>query len=216
MSVADQRFTRLTRLLFSLSRITPWKDEHRLTRLIFFSFSVGDEDGKTKTALLKMRVQFMLQVPQDDIKSLRQVSSFSSEASDDAHPISEEPVKWRRSKVFELWDLMTAKLAGAANLPFLLLHLPQIVLNTRNLLERNTSALLAVPWLGVLTGLLENLCLASYFIKKRKTEATVVQTLGVISTYVVMLQLAMVKAMPLPQFIVTSVVVAPGLIINFT
>ncbi|KAL8549412.1 hypothetical protein ACS0TY_008301 [Phlomoides rotata] len=110
---------------------------------------------------------------------------------------------------------MTAKLAGAANLPFLLLHLPQIVLNTRNLLERNTSALLAIPWLGVLTGLLENLCLASYFIKKRKTEATVVQTLGVISTYVVMLQLAMVKAMPLPQFIVTSVVVASGYVVNF-
>ncbi|KAL8459355.1 hypothetical protein ACS0TY_036732 [Phlomoides rotata] len=144
---------------------------------------------------------------------LRQVSSFSSE---DAHPISEEPVKWRRSKDFEQWDSMTAKLAGAANLPFLLLQLPQIVLNTRNLLEGNTSALLAVPWLGMLTGLLGNLCLASYFIKKRETEATVVQTLGVISTYVVMLQLAMGKAMPLPQFIVTSVVVASGLIINFT
>ncbi|KAL8556655.1 hypothetical protein ACS0TY_004195 [Phlomoides rotata] len=67
-----------------------------------------------------------------------------------------------------------------------------------------------------LAGLLGNLCLASYFIKKRETEATVVQTLGVISTYVVMLQLAMVKVMPLPQFIVTSVVVACGLIINFT
>ncbi|KAL8557487.1 hypothetical protein ACS0TY_004790 [Phlomoides rotata] len=80
---------------------------------------------------------------------LRQVSSFSSEASDDAHPISEnkikEPVKWRRSKDFELWDSMTAKLAGAAHLPFLLLQLPQIMLNTRNLLEGNTSALLAVP-----------------------------------------------------------------------
>lgn len=68
----------------------------------------------------------------------------------------------------------------------------------------------------MLTGLLGNLCLASYFIKKEETEATVVQTLGVISTYVVMLQLAMGEAMPLPQFIVTSVVVASGLIINCT
>ncbi|KAL8555303.1 hypothetical protein ACS0TY_003201 [Phlomoides rotata] len=68
----------------------------------------------------------------------------------------------------------------------------------------------------MLTGLLGNLCLASYFIKKRETEVTVVQTLGVISINVVMLQLAMVKAMHLPQFIVTSVVVASGLIINFT
>ncbi|KAL0369307.1 UNVERIFIED_CONTAM: Maltose excess protein 1-like, chloroplastic [Sesamum calycinum] len=91
----------------------------------------------------------------------------------------------------------------------------QIVLNTQNLLAGNKSALLAVPWLGMLTGLLGNLSLVSYFIKKMETEAVVVQTLGVISTYVVMLQLAMGEAMPLPHFIVTSIVVASGLILNF-
>lgn len=42
---------------------------------------------------------------------------------------------------------MTAKFAGAANIPFLLLQLPQIVLNTRNLLAGNKTALFAVPWL---------------------------------------------------------------------
>ncbi|GAU51053.1 hypothetical protein TSUD_204530 [Trifolium subterraneum] len=31
--------------------------------------TVGDEGGKAKTAPMKMKVQFMLQVPQDDIKS---------------------------------------------------------------------------------------------------------------------------------------------------
>lgn len=36
---------------------------------IFNSFQVGDEAGKAKTAPLKLKVQFMLQVPQDDIKS---------------------------------------------------------------------------------------------------------------------------------------------------
>ncbi|KAK9288902.1 hypothetical protein L1049_017371 [Liquidambar formosana] len=30
---------------------------------------VGDECGKAKTAPMKMKVQFMLQVPQDDIQS---------------------------------------------------------------------------------------------------------------------------------------------------
>ncbi|KAK6131068.1 hypothetical protein DH2020_035186 [Rehmannia glutinosa] len=143
---------------------------------------------------------------------LKPVSSFSSE---DAHPISQEPVQLKRDKTFEQWDSMTAKFAGAANLPFLLLQLPQIVLNTQNLLAGNKSALLAVPWLGMLTGLLGNLCLVSYFIKKMETEAVVVQSLGVISTYVVMLQLAMGEAMPLPHFIATSVVVASGLILNF-
>lgn len=30
---------------------------------------VGDEGGKAKTAPMKLKVQFMLQVPQDDIRS---------------------------------------------------------------------------------------------------------------------------------------------------
>ncbi|XVF51047.1 hypothetical protein PTKIN_Ptkin04bG0152500 [Pterospermum kingtungense] len=38
-------------------------------RLGWASLWVGDENGKAKTAPLKMKVQFMLQVPQDDIKS---------------------------------------------------------------------------------------------------------------------------------------------------
>ncbi|KAF6162344.1 hypothetical protein GIB67_008473 [Kingdonia uniflora] len=38
-------------------------------RLGWASLWVGDEDGKAKTAPMKMKVQFMLQVPQDDIKS---------------------------------------------------------------------------------------------------------------------------------------------------
>ncbi|KAK9067248.1 hypothetical protein SSX86_014574 [Deinandra increscens subsp. villosa] len=38
-------------------------------RLGWASMWVGDEDGKAKTAPLKMKVQLMLQVPQDDIRS---------------------------------------------------------------------------------------------------------------------------------------------------
>ncbi|KAL0365941.1 UNVERIFIED_CONTAM: Maltose excess protein 1-like, chloroplastic [Sesamum radiatum] len=102
---------------------------------------------------------------------LKAISSFSSE---DGHPISQEPVQPEKNKSYEQWDSMTAKFAGAANLPFLLLQLPQIVLNTQNLLAGNKSALLAVPWL-----------------------------------------LAMGEAMPLPHFIVTSIVVTSGLILNF-
>lgn len=118
-------------------------------------------------------------------------------------------------KSIEQWDSLTAKFAGAANLPFLLLQLPQIVLNARNLMAGNNAALFAVPWLGMFTGLLGNLSLLSYFAKKGETEAMVVQTLGVISTYAVITQLAMAGSMPVPQFTATSVVVACGLLINF-
>ncbi|CAA0812917.1 Maltose excess protein 1- chloroplastic [Striga hermonthica] len=138
-----------------------------------------------------------------------------SSSSEDAHLTSEEPEKLKSEKTFEQWDSMTAKFAGAANLPFLLLQLPQIILNTQNLISGNRSALFAVPWLGMLTGLLGNLSLVSYFIQKKETEAVIVQTLGVISTYIVMLQLAMGEAMPLPQFIVVTIVVATGLVLNF-
>jgi hypothetical protein len=68
---------------------------------------------------------------------------------------------------------------------------------------------------GMLTGLLGNLSLLSYFAKKKETEAVIVQTLGVISTYAVLVQLAMAESMPVPQFVATSVVVAAGLILNF-
>ncbi|XP_034203005.1 maltose excess protein 1, chloroplastic-like isoform X2 [Prunus dulcis] len=68
---------------------------------------------------------------------------------------------------------------------------------------------------GMFTGLLGNLSLLSYFAKKREKEAIVVQTLGVISLYAVFAQLSMAEAMPLPYFVITSVVVATGLVLNF-
>lgn len=68
---------------------------------------------------------------------------------------------------------------------------------------------------GMLTGLLGNMSLLSYFVKKRETEVVVVQTLGVVSIYAVLTQLAIAKAMPLPHFIITSVVVVSCLVVNF-
>lgn len=68
---------------------------------------------------------------------------------------------------------------------------------------------------GMFTGLLGNLSLLSYFVKKRETEVIVVQTLGVVSIYIVISQLAMAEAMPFPYFVATSAVVATGLVLNF-
>ncbi|GMN44134.1 hypothetical protein TIFTF001_013329 [Ficus carica] len=119
------------------------------------------------------------------------------------------------SSAFEQWDSLTAKFAGASNIPFLLLQLPQIILNARNLVAGNNSALFAVPWLGMLTGVLGNLSLLSYFAKKREKEVIVVQTLGVVSQYIVFSQLAIAGAMPFSFFLITSAVVSAGLLVNF-
>ncbi|KAJ6756899.1 MALTOSE EXCESS PROTEIN 1 CHLOROPLASTIC-RELATED [Salix koriyanagi] len=136
--------------------------------------------------------------------------------SDAPHPLDQgSTVKVKNNSSKEEWDFWTAKFSAGANVPFLLLQMPQILLNAKNLISGNKTALLAVPWLGMLTGLLGNLSLLSYFAKKRETEVIVVQTLGVVSIYVVIAQLAMAEAMPLPYFMVTSVVVATGLLLNF-
>ncbi|KAK3005909.1 hypothetical protein RJ639_016007 [Escallonia herrerae] len=147
--------------------------------------------------------------------SCHRLKSTPALDSDVPHPLEQESLKSDSIQSLEQWDSLTAKFAGAANVPFLLLQLPQIILNARNLMAGNPSALHAVPWLGMFTGLLGNLSLLSYFVKKRETEVVVVQTLGVVSIYAVISQLAMAEAMPLPHFLVTSVVIASGLVINF-
>ncbi|KAE8669018.1 Maltose excess protein 1 [Hibiscus syriacus] len=117
--------------------------------------------------------------------------------SDVPHPLHKGAVNVKSRKSYDEWDSWTAEFAGAANFPFLLLQLHQIILNACNLMAGNKTALLAVP------------CL------KRETEVAVVQTLGVISIFVVITQLAKGAAMPLPQYVATSVVVVAGLILNF-
>uniref|UniRef100_A0A6N2N7S3 Maltose excess protein 1 n=1 Tax=Salix viminalis TaxID=40686 RepID=A0A6N2N7S3_SALVM len=145
----------------------------------------------------------------------RRLSPVPALDSDVPHHSPDHGSTVKKSKKFEEWDFWTAKFSGGASVPFLLLQMPQIILNANNLMSGNKTALLAVPWLGMLTGLLGNLSLLSYFAKKRETEAIVVQTLGVVSIYIVIAQLAMAEAMPLPYFMVTSLVVATGLVLNF-
>ncbi|KDP39563.1 hypothetical protein JCGZ_02583 [Jatropha curcas] len=145
----------------------------------------------------------------------RRLVPVSALDSDVPYPLHQGSIKGKSSKSFEQWDSWTAKFSGASNIPFLLLQMPQIILNAQNLMAGNKTALLAVPWLGMLTGLLGNLSLLSYFVKKKETEVIVVQTLGVISIYIVITQLAMAEAMPLSYFVVLSAVVATGLVVNF-
>ncbi|KAG6618175.1 maltose excess protein 1-like, chloroplastic [Carya illinoinensis] len=170
--------------------------------------------------LLSLTLQSPLSLKYNSVATSlhRRVISCPAPASLDSdvpHTLHEGSVKHGSNKSFEQWDSLTAKFSGAASIPFLLLQLPQIILNASNLLAGNKTALLAVPWLGMFTGLLGNLSLLSYFTKKRENEVIIVQTLGVLSQFVVFAQLALAEAMPLPYFVVTSVVVAAGLVLNF-
>lgn len=119
------------------------------------------------------------------------------------------------SAQYKQWDALTARVAEFATVAFLLLQLPQIILNTQNLMSGNNVALAAIPWMGQLTGLLGNLSLLSYFAGKRERGATVVQAVGVVSTGVVLSQLALGGAMPFPIFSGTMAVVVVGLLFNW-
>ncbi|KAG0585108.1 hypothetical protein M758_3G259400 [Ceratodon purpureus] len=116
--------------------------------------------------------------------------------------------------VYSRWNATTARLAESATLAFLFLQLPQIILNTKNLYAGDFAALFAVPWMGQLTGLLGNLSLLSYFATKKERGAMIVQAVGCVSTLIVLMQLAIAGAMPLPAFTATATAVVLGFILN--
>ncbi|MCO5592542.1 hypothetical protein L7F22_046545 [Adiantum nelumboides] len=115
---------------------------------------------------------------------------------------------------FLRWDASTSRIAEIATFPFLLMQVPQIILNTQNLLEGNYSALAAVEWKAQLTSLAGNLSLMSYFVHKKERGAMVVQGVGVLTTLVVLLQLTIAQAMPLFVFILTAIACVVGFIFS--
>lgn len=122
--------------------------------------------------------------------------------------------KEKKSSTYDFWDGLTEQLSGSATFAFLPLQLPQIILNYRNLSAGNAAALAAVPWTGLLTGLLGNLSLLSYFAEKKERGATIVQGVGVLSTFIVLVQLAIAGTMPAPVFTATAVAVVVGFVVN--
>ncbi|KAI5081031.1 hypothetical protein GOP47_0004214 [Adiantum capillus-veneris] len=122
--------------------------------------------------------------------------------------------KEEKSSTYKFWDGVTEQLSGSATFAFLPLQLPQIILNYRNLSAGNAAALAAVPWTGLLTGLLGNLSLLSYFAEKKEKGATIVQAVGVLSTFIVLVQLAIAGTMPAPVFTATAVAVVIGFVVN--
>lgn len=52
----------------------------------------------------------------------------------------------KQSELYSAWDFATATVADFATVPFLLMQIPQIILNTQNLLSGSDAALFAVEW----------------------------------------------------------------------
>ncbi|GBG73976.1 hypothetical protein CBR_g17688 [Chara braunii] len=88
----------------------------------------------------------------------------------------------------ERLDNITEQLTASSALPFLLLMMPQIIKNADYLMAGNKSPLSILPWMGYTTGLLGNMLLLTYFSEKKEMSATIVQVVGVVSTFVLLSQ----------------------------
>lgn len=135
------------------------------------------------------------------------------EANTKSHGSSSECERKQR-ELYLSWNFATATVAEFATVPFLLMQFPQIILNTHNLISGSDSVLFAVEWTAQLTSLMGNLSLLTYFVNKRERGASIVQAVGVLTTLVVLLQLAIAGAMPLPVFIATTIACLIGFIVN--
>ncbi|XP_057869567.2 maltose excess protein 1-like, chloroplastic isoform X1 [Cryptomeria japonica] len=69
-------------------------------------------------------------------------------------------------------------------------------------------------WEAQLTSLMGNLSLLSYFVNKRERGASIVQAAGVLTTLIVLLQLAIAGAMPLLVFCATAAACLIGFAVN--
>eukprot|EP00250_Pteridium_aquilinum_P000867 c11044_g1_i1 orf=44-1147(+) len=115
---------------------------------------------------------------------------------------------------FVQWDTTTSRIAECATIPFLLMQVPQIILDTQNLISGNYTAIAAVEWKAQLTSLAGNLSLMSYFVHKRERGAILVQGVGVLTTLVVLLQLTIADAMSMSIFILTTIACGLGFVIS--
>ena len=86
---------------------------------------------------------------------------------------------------------VTETLSLVAMVPLTLLTAPQIVKNYAFAQSGDLAAIGALSWQGYAAGLLANMLLLSYFADRRETTATAAQAIGVVTTFVLLAQIAM-------------------------
>ncbi|MBI4052279.1 MAG: hypothetical protein HY400_07215, partial [Elusimicrobia bacterium] len=113
------------------------------------------------------------------------------------------------------WDLWTRRLTHAAMIPFAVLQIPQIMKNLAHLSAGHAEAISILPWMGYSTGLLGNMLLLSYFVSQKERGAATVQTVGVITTLIVLSQIFLAGFMPGAAFGTILPVILLGLVLNY-
>lgn len=86
------------------------------------------------------------------------------------------------------WGKLTNDLVQLSTFPFLFLSIPQLLQNAVNLSSGNVNALSILSWKGYLTALAGNSILLSYFLKKEEPGAATVQAIGVMSNFILLVQ----------------------------
>eukprot|EP00897_Mesotaenium_endlicherianum_P008089 jgi/Mesen1/7308/ME000374S06669 len=115
---------------------------------------------------------------------------------------------------YNAWNGITEKLTISSSFVGLLMLVPQIVKNFESLLGGNVAAVGILSWQGYSTGFLGNMLLLSYFVSKKETSASLVQTIGASTTAVLLAQVFLAGYMPLPAFAAVAGLLGFGLAIN--
>jgi hypothetical protein len=89
----------------------------------------------------------------------------------------------------EKWSQRTQKFAELATLPLLAVTLPQIILNSQNIMNGNGSLLAGISYEGYACGALGNLLLLSYFSAIEEPAGRNIQAIGVVNTSFLLSQL---------------------------
>lgn len=115
----------------------------------------------------------------------------------------------------ERWDRWTQHLTDSAAVAFLALQIPQIISNISNLINAHPEQLANLPWMGYSTGILGNMLLLSWFASQKEKSAARVQAIGVVTSLMVVVQIALAGFMPAAAFWTVVPLIAAGLALNW-
>ena len=116
------------------------------------------------------------------------------------------------------WEIWTRSLVSSSILAFLPLQLPQILRNAAMIASNDPlqiAQLQVIPLLGYTSGMLANLLLMSYLADRQELWGTIVQSLGVITSGIVVTQLFSVGLVDPRLFGILALGVSVGFLFNF-
>jgi len=151
---------------------------------------------KTKLECVKRNFQSVKTVKHKDCRQTalaNRQSAITTEVTEECERVDDGEMEGKEDAG---WGKITNDLVQLSTFPFLFLSIPQLLQNAVNLSNGNFNALSILSWKGFMTALAGNSILLSYFLKKQENGAAVVQAIGVVSNFILLVQIYMAGLLP--------------------